>query len=290
MGRDVFVAGLARSFARNVLTGLALLAAFAAPVAAATYGNCEVSGQKGAYSITPLVPGQLTVRANLPAPGWWNGDTPATVKDGFEYCMAANIAYRAGLDKLVVVLAAWGQVISGAFKNFDLTLSQASITEARKKTVDFSVPYFDSDIGIIVRQGTKVDSANVKNLRIGVYQATTGAAFVENVLKPVPPIKVYPNVPAMMAALTAGQIDAAADDTAYMLGVASKSHGALAVVGQYHTGETYGAIYPKGSVNEATFDKIIQSLKDDGTLQRLASKYLAAAWGTDPTKVPYFTP
>lgn len=290
MGRDVFVAGLARSFARNALTGLALLAAFAAPVAAATYGNCEVSGQKGAYSITPLVPGQLTVRANLPAPGWWNGDTPATVKDGFEYCMAANIAYRAGLDKLVVVLAAWGQVISGAFKNFDLTLSQASITEARKKTVDFSVPYFDSDIGIIVRQGTKVDSANVKNLRIGVYQATTGAAFVENVLKPVPPIKVYPNVPAMMAALTAGQIDAAADDTAYMLGVASKSHGALAVVGQYHTGETYGAIYPKGSVNEATFDKIIQSLKDDGTLQRLASKYLAAAWGTDPTKVPYFTP
>lgn len=290
MGRDVFVAGLARSFARNALTGLALLAAFAAPVAAATYGNCEVSGQKGAYSITPLVPGQLTVRANLPAPGWWNGDTPATVKDGFEYCMAANIAYRAGLDKLVVVLAAWGQVISGAFKNFDLTLSQASITEARKKTVDFSVPYFDSDIGVIVRQGTRVDGANVKHLRIGVYQATTGAAFVENVLKPVPPIKVYPNVPAMMAALTAGQIDAAADDTAYMLGVASKSHGALAVVGQYHTGETYGAIYPKGSVNEATFDKIIQSLKDDGTLQRLASKYLAAAWGTDPTKVPYFTP
>ena len=45
MGRDVFVAGLVRSFARNALTGLALLAAFAAPVAAATYGNCEVCGK-----------------------------------------------------------------------------------------------------------------------------------------------------------------------------------------------------------------------------------------------------
>ncbi len=237
-----------------------------------------------------MVPGQLTVRANLPAPGWWNGDTPGAVKDGYEYCMAADIAYRAGLDKVIVVLAAWPQVISGAARKFDLALSQASITEARKKTVDFSVPYFSSDIGIIVKKGTKVDGASVKSLRIGVYQATTGAAFVANVLKPSRPIKVYPNVPAMIAALTAGQIDAAMDDTADMLGVASNSHGTLVVVGQSHTGESYGAIYPKGSINEAVFDKVIQSLKDDGTLQKLATRYLAKAWGADPTKIPYFTP
>ncbi len=43
-------------------------------------------------------------------------------------------------------------------------------------------------------------------------------------------------------------------------------------------------------MNEATFDKIIQSMQDDGTLQKLATKYLAEAWGADPTKVPYLTP
>lgn len=277
-------------FARRGLVALLVLSWTVPAIAAEMIGKCEVTGQKGAYHITPMVPGQLTVRANLPSPGWWNGDTPSMVKDGFEYCMAADIAYRAGLDKVVVVLAAWPQVISGAAHSFDLALSQASITEARKKTVDFSVPYFSSDIGVIVKKGTKVDSANIKTLRIGVYQATTGAAFVRNVLKPGPSIKVYPNVPAMIAALTAGQIDAAMDDTADMLGVASNSHGALVVVGQYHTGESYGAIYPKGSPNEAVFDKIIQSLKDDGTLKMLAAKYLAKAWGTDPTTIPYFTP
>jgi hypothetical protein len=26
---------------------------------------------------------------------------------------------------------------------------------------------------------------------------------------------------------------------------------------------------------------------DDGTLKMLASKYLTAAWGADPTKIPY---
>ncbi len=136
-----------------------------------------------AYSFPPMIPGQLTVRANLPSPGWWNGDTPDAVKDGFAYCMAANIAYRTGLDKVVVVYAAWTQVIEGSARNFDLSVSQASITEPRKRTVDFSVPYFDSDIGVLVKKGTKVDATTIKSMRIGVYQGTTGVDFAANVLE-----------------------------------------------------------------------------------------------------------
>ena len=94
----------------------------------------------------------------------------------------------------------------------------------------------------------------------------------------------------MIAALTAGQVDAVLDDTTGMLAQAKKSNGLLEVIGQFKTGEAYGAIYPKGSPNEAVFDKVIQSLIDDGTLQKLSAKYLAAAWGTDPSKVPYFQP
>src|SRR5271163_710721 len=66
---------------------------------AQTYGDCEVSGKKGEFHMTPAVPGQLTDEVSLPAPGWYNGDTPDMIKGGYEYCMAANIAYRSGLDK-----------------------------------------------------------------------------------------------------------------------------------------------------------------------------------------------
>jgi polar amino acid transport system substrate-binding protein len=260
------------------------------PVAAEMIGNCELTGQKGAFQITPAVPGQLTVEVSLPAPGWWNGDTPESIKDGYEYCMAANIARRAGLGAVKVENVAWAGLIAGQTKNFDLALSEASITEPRKKVVDFSIPYFDSDIGVLVKKDTKVDGATIKDLRIGVHQGTTGADFVADVLKPKQPAKVFPNVPAMFTALSAGQIDAVLTDTAYVLGEAAKSNGAMVVAGQYHTGEVYGAVYPKGSSNGATFDKIIQSMKDDGTLQKLAEKYLTAAWGADPTKIPYFKP
>jgi polar amino acid transport system substrate-binding protein len=275
-------------------SGLALataILALAPPAAAADMiGNCEMTGQKGAFAFTPAVAGQFTVEVNLPAPGWWNGDTPDTIKDGYEYCMAANIAYRGGLDKVAVTNVAWDALVAGQTKAFDLALSEISITDERKKVVDFSVPYFSSDIGILVKKGLKVDGPTMKGLRIGVQSATTGADFVSGKLKPVPPIKVFPDTPSMFAALAAGQIDAAMTDTAIVLGQASTSNGSMEVAGQYSTGETYGALYPKASPNAAAFDKIIQSMIDDGTLKKLANKYLAQAWGTDPTTIPYFQP
>jgi polar amino acid transport system substrate-binding protein len=83
----------------GVALALVVLSA-GAPVAAAAdmIGNCELTGNKGEFPFTPAKAGQLTVEVNLPAPGWWNGDTPETIKDGYEYCMAANIAHRAGFD------------------------------------------------------------------------------------------------------------------------------------------------------------------------------------------------
>jgi polar amino acid transport system substrate-binding protein len=281
---------MTRDSIAGAVLGLAVALAATAAGAAEKIGRCELYGQKGQFAMTPARPGQLTVEVNLPAPGFWNGDTPETIEDGFEYCMAANIAHRLGLEKVGVVNVAWDALVAGQTKNYDLALSQASITEERKKVVDFSVPYFASDAGVLVKKGTNVDAAAMKRMRIGVQQATTGAAFVAEKLQPEKPVKVFPDTTSMFTALMANQIDAAMTDTAIVLGQAAASNGRFEVVGQYSTGETYGAIYPKGSPNAATLDQVIQALIDDGTLKKLASRYLAAAWGADPTAVPYFQP
>src|SRR6516225_1085703 len=96
------------------LASTVMILGLVAPSAAADkIGNCDITGQKGSIQITPAVSGQLTVEVSLPAPGWWNGDTPDAIKDGYEYCMAAEIAYRAGLSKVAVVNVAWPQLIGG---------------------------------------------------------------------------------------------------------------------------------------------------------------------------------
>jgi polar amino acid transport system substrate-binding protein len=267
-----------------------LLAGVSVAAAADMIGNCELTGKKGSIPVKPAKAGQITVEVNLPSPGWWNGNTPEDIKDGYEYCMAANIAHRAGLDKVEVVNVAWDALVAGQTKDFDFALSEISITDDRKKVVDFSVPYFSSDIGVMTKKGKKVDGASIKGMRIGVQQGTTGADFVDQKLKPTTPASVYPDTPSMFTALQAGQIDVAMTDTSIVLAQAGTSNGLFEVPGQFATGETYGALYPKGSKNGKTFDKIIEALKKDGTLDKLAAKYLAAAWGADPTKIPYFKP
>ena len=64
----------------------------------------------------------------------------------------------------------------------------------------------------------------------------------------------------------------------------------MTVVAQYSTGESYGAIFAKGSANEAAINKIIQSLQEDGTLKAMSAQYLAKSWGVDPATIPYLKP
>jgi polar amino acid transport system substrate-binding protein len=283
-------------FTSKLRVGVALAAFSALAIAAGAasaadkIGNCEMTGKKGEFSITPAIPGQLTYETNLPAPGWNNGDTPETIKDGYEYCLAANVAYRLGLDKVVVKNVDFDALVAGNTKDFDIALSQISITEKRKEVVAFSTPYFDSDVGVLAKKGKKVTSDEMKGLRIGVQAGTTGLDFVKDTLKPKAEAKVFPDTPAMFTALMANQIDVAMTDTAIVLGQAAESKGKMVVVGQYSTGEQYGALFPKGSANAATLDKVLQALIADGTTKKLSAKYLAASWGADPAKIPYFKP
>ena len=279
------------ALSKRLFIAAAAVLAFSLPASAANMiGNCEVVGEKGSIPLaSPAKAGQLTVEVSLPAPIWWNGDTPESIKDGMEYCMAAEIAWRAGYDKLEVVNVGWDALIAGQTEGFDLAMSQISITDERKKVHDFSVPYFSSDIGVLARKDAPVDEKSIKSAKVGVQQATTGAAFAQDKLG-LTDVQVYPDQGDMFTALRAGQIDAAMTDTSIVLAEEVANPGKVAVVGQYKTGETYGAIYPKGNANNATLDKIMQSMIDDGTIAKLAAKYLAAAWGKDPATVPYFNP
>lgn len=255
----------------------------------AKYGDCTIYGTMGKSPFTPAVAGQLTVQTNLPSPGFYNGDSPETVKSGVEYCMAANIAHRAGLEKVVVQNVAWDGLVAGQTKDFDLAMSQISITTERKKVVEFSTPYFSSDIGVMVRKGQKIDEKLIKTLRVGVQQGTTGEKFARETLK-IKNLKVFPDTPGMFVALQAKQVDVAMTDTSIVLSQSKQSAGKFEVVGQYKTGESYGALFPKGGKNNKALDAILQEMLKDGTVGKLVGQYLSKEWGVDPLKIKYFKP
>ena len=283
--RRIAVPGV-RLFLFSVLLCNFASTAWAAP----DYGNCKVSGQRGSVKLVTVVPGALSVRPDLPAPGWWNGESPDTIKDGFEYCMAANMAYRAGLDRVIVVSRSFAQILTGQAKGFDIALSQITITDGRKKVVNFTEPYYSSDQGVLVRTGTKIDKDTIKTMRLAVEQGTTTLQFVTDRIKPAQAPSVFPQTAPMFAALAAGQVDAVLFDTPTVLAQAKQSHGAFRVAGRYDMGETWGGLLNKDSPNLAAFNKLIDDFKNDGTLQRLTNSYLTPGLGMDPAKLPVFTP
>ena len=129
--------------------------------------------------------------------------------------------------------------------------------------------------------------APLSRRRFVTNAAITGAGFAIEKLGLLN-TKVFAERGDMFKALDAGDVDAVMTDTSITLAQEVGSSGKLKVVGQYKTDETYGAVYPKGSANGATINKIITAMIKDGTMKKLTQKYLAAAWGKDPASVPYF--
>lgn len=275
---------------RSVLPAL-LLSVFAGGASAASdYGNCVVSGERGSVELKTVVPGALSVRPNLPAPGWWNGDSPDTIKDGFEYCLAANMAYRAGLDRVILVNRSFAQILTGQSQGFDIALSEITVTDERRKVVNFTEPYFSSDQGILVKAGTRIDNNNIRQMRLATELATTMLQFILERIKPVQPPRVFASTAPMYAALATGQVDAVLYDTPNVLARAKESNGRLQVIGRYDIGEKWGGLVNKDSPNLAAFNQLIEEFKSDGTLQRLTNAYLTPNLGQDPAKLPVFTP
>lgn len=251
------------------------------------FGDCKVTSKKGSISLKPAQAGTLTVETTLPAQGWWNGTTPQSIKSGYEYCLAANLANMAGLKSVTVKNVSFAQLVAGRTNNFDLALAEISITPERAKVVDFSRPYFDSNIGVLVQKGADVTQDNINTKKCAAYAGTTSVPFIQNELKCN--AKIYPNSQALYQGLLSGQVDADFLDTAIVLAEAKSTGGKLAVVGQYKTGEKYGAIYPQNSPNETALDKGFQTLINDGTTQQLSKDYLGPAFGGDPSSVPIWT-
>lgn len=252
------------------------------------FGECQVYGTAGSISLDPVTPDTLTVQTNLPSPGWWKGISPEKITGGFEYCLAANIAHRAGLSKLTVTNASFDALAAGQTKDFDIAMAQISITPEREKVVEFSMPYFDSNVAVLVKKGSDVTAENLQSKKLGVALGTTAVPFTETKLNPATPARVFQETDAMVTGVASGQIDAAVQDTAILLGFASGSGGALEVIGQFETGEKYGAIYPKGSPNAASMDEAIAAMEADGTLDELSASWLGPTLGGDPAQVPVF--
>src|SRR6266511_1674168 len=250
--------------------------------------NQSASGQQFSGGLKDLVTsGTLTVGTELPAPPFWIGNDYDSITGGYEVDLAKEIAKRLNIANVKFVEMPFTGLVAGQRCKCDIDFSQVTITDDRAKVVQFTVPYFDANQGILAKKGTTVSSmADAKKLRWGAQTNTTGAAYIADNIKPSKEAHVYEKTVDAFTALNAGQIDAVLLDTPIVLGAVKE--GQIkdgAVVAQFKTGEQYGAVLNKSSSNVDAINQVINTLKSEGFLDQLFKKY----FGADPTSVPFIS-
>jgi polar amino acid transport system substrate-binding protein len=197
---------------------------------------------------------------------------------GFDMDLMREIAKIAGFELKFVDMSFDSLIPALRAGQIDVAAAAMTITEERKKVVDFSMPYWTADQSIIVKAGSDLTiTVLFGKYRIGVQTGTTGDLWctenlVEKGLLPERNLKRYDTFILALSDLLNGNIDAIVLDSPVANRFAATKP--VKVVGIIVTGEQYGIAVRKG--NKELLNKINQALKtliETGKINELIDKY-----------------
>ncbi|MBP6148364.1 MAG: amino acid ABC transporter substrate-binding protein, partial [Candidatus Planktophila sp.] len=247
------------------------------------------SCEKG--DLATITEGKLTIATGEPAYYPWVIDDKPESGEGFEGAVAYAVAKQLGFDAADVtwVRTTFDSAVTPGEKNFDFNLQQFSITEDRKKAVDFSSPYYTAPQAIVSFKGSKIEGktslADLKSAKLGAAVGTTSLDAIESQIGTKP--QVFNDNAAGVSALKNKQIDGLVVDlpTAFYLSGVEVPNGLI--VGQLPStgaGDQFGLLLSKGSKLTSCVTGAVDAITADGTLATITDKWLATDAGAPVLK------
>jgi ABC-type amino acid transport substrate-binding protein len=219
-------------------------------------------------------PGTLVVGADVPYVPFAFGDAPNY--QGMDMDLVREIARRLGKQTEIRKTPFDTIFRDLAQGKFDLVAASVTITDERKKVVDFSLPYFNSDQSVMIRQGTPITGAGgLAGRRVGALLGGTGEKWVKGKV-PSADLRTYDLIDDAFKALAAGQIDAVINDFPSSK-YAERSYRNLKVVATIPTGEYYGLAFKPGSPLRDQVNDTLRAMKKDGTFDRIYRSWFQVA-------------
>ena len=258
---------------KSRLTALTLTA-----LAALALGACGSDDSGKSASGADLVKKDtLTVCSDVPYPPFEDFDKSSdTGFKGFDVDIVSEVAKRLDLE-LTIKDSSFDALQSGQAlnaKQCDLAASAMTITDDRKKNLDFSDGYYDSKQSLLVAADSKIASiADLKGVKVGVQQGTTGKTYTEENAKGAE-VVTFPSDAEMFQALKAGQVEALLQDLPVNLD--HTTDGTFKVVETYDTDEEYGFAIKKGNSQLVKdVDGALEEMHSDGTYDKIYNQYFS---------------
>ena len=154
---------------------------------------------------------RVGVEGAYPPFSWKESD--GTLK-GFDIEIAEAICAEMN-RKCVLIEQDWDGMIPALLaKKFDTIIASMSITEERKKRVDFSDKYYNTPAKFVAKKGAglEISKSGLKGKRIGLQRGTTHQCFMEK-MYPEAELVLYGTQDEVFQDLAIGRIDAQFSDS-----------------------------------------------------------------------------
>lgn len=190
-----------------------------------------------------------------------------------------NAAAKAGGFDVEFKNTAWDGIFAGlANGDYDAVMSSVTITDERKQTMDFSVPYINAGQVLIVPTDTTgvTTLADMKGKQVGAQIGTTGAIAIQKADGLT--LKTYDEIGLAVQDLANGRIAGVVCDnpTAANYVLQNDTYkGKLKIVGKPFTEEYYGVAVKKGNTKVLDLvNKGLEAVLKTNLPDELATKWL----------------
>ena len=287
---------------RRWLTLIAMLAAVSLVFSACgedeepTAPSADETEAAGGGDYTLVTDGVLTVGSDIPYPPFEFEEGDGTLT-GFDVEIVRAIADKLGLENPddAWISTDFGTIFQQLARgnSFDVVVAAvtayappdteaAELAAERRKTVDFTDPYYPSLQSLTVDVEASPDVQTADDLpdgaKVAVQRATTGAFFAEENLTPMGVELVsFDKAPPMYQALIAGQVAGVFNDLPVSQD-AIKDNPDLQIVETFETGEEYAIAVAKDNpgLTEA-INAALAEMFEDGTYAQIFTKYFPDA-------------
>ncbi|MCP4105816.1 MAG: glutamine ABC transporter substrate-binding protein GlnH [Desulfobacteraceae bacterium] len=163
--------------------------------------------------------------------------------------------------------------------NIDVAIAAMTVKSKREEVVDFSYPYYDAGLLLMVRADEKKINS-IKDLAdkvVATKLGTTSADFVKKFK--TKDVKLFPNIDAAYMELGTKGADAVIfDSPAILYYIKTAGKGGVKTAGPMYQGQSYGIAFPQGSKLREKVSITILKFMEDGTYRKIYKKW----FGTEP--------
>ena len=171
----------------------------------------------------------------------------------------------------------WDGIIPGLLaRKYDAIVASMSITEERKRAVDFTDPYYSNKLRFVAAEGAGFNPQNLKGKVIGAQRATISASYLEDHPIKGAEVKLYDTQENAYLDLASGRVDVILADMLVSHEWLNSAAGeGFAFLGEpIDIGDRVGIAVRKGNTELlARLNAALAEIIADGTYEELNAKY-----------------